>query len=135
MWCWPSKGRSRLFAVRKSASAGPGGAGASGLHAAMRRSTLRCCGPSRAYRAELRKTRLSDVIADYQAGADPRALAFGLCLCGAPSAPLGRKPISRQRKDMIMQGTSELHEDRPGTDRRCAEPEEGGGQIGFSTIG
>ena len=30
-----------------------------------------------AYRAELRKTRLSDVISDYQASADPRSLAFG----------------------------------------------------------
>lgn len=41
-----------------------------GINAAMLRA-------EQAYRAELRKTRLSDVIADYQASADPRSLAFG----------------------------------------------------------
>ncbi|MFC5585563.1 RrF2 family transcriptional regulator [Nitratireductor kimnyeongensis] len=41
-----------------------------GINAAMLRA-------EQAYRAELRKTRLSDVISDYQASADPRSLAFG----------------------------------------------------------
>ncbi|MBN7762898.1 Rrf2 family transcriptional regulator [Nitratireductor aquimarinus] len=42
-----------------------------------------------AYRAELRKTRLSDVISDYLGEADPRALAFSCAFVARNQRPQG----------------------------------------------